>query len=209
MLQAALPACTVQLWTLNRAPLSSSHLAARWVALKKWRTFVTILLIRNGIAYVQLKTRTEMPCYVFRPRIAGCNTTAFAHLELSLPFLGKKKVYFFASIPAVLSVLFYMLPPNVIFYLCQERGFDKFSIQCSFGKANFSYQFWVENETIFQQNELHHFWTDLLWEEELQNFISLHDPPSKKPGNETFKQQQQQKYMYECLSPSVCFRNKK
>lgn len=127
-----------------------------------------------------------------------------------LPFLGrdrKKYVYFFASIPAVLSVLFYMLPPNVIFYLCQERGFDKFSIQCSFGKANFSYQFWVENETIFQQNELHHFWTDLLWEEELQNFISLYDPPSEKTGNETFKQKN--KYMYERLSPSVCFRNKK
>lgn len=60
------------------------------------------------------------------------------------PFLGKENeenMYFFASILAVLSVLFYMLPPNVIFYLCQERGFDKFSIQCSFGKANFSYQF--------------------------------------------------------------------
>lgn len=96
-----------------------------------------------------------------------------------LPFSGKEKeknMHFFASILAVLSVLFYMLPPNVIFYLCQERGFDKFSIQCSFGKANFSYQFWVENETIFQLNEQHHFWTDLLWEEELQNFISLHDP---------------------------------
>lgn len=63
---------------------------------------------------------------------------------LPIPCSGgekEKNMHFFASIPAVLSVLFYMLPPNVIFYLCQERGFDKFSIQCSFGKANFSYQF--------------------------------------------------------------------
>lgn len=42
---------------------------------------------------------------------------------------------------AILSELFYMLPPNVIFYLCQEKGFDKFRIQCSFGEAYFSYQF--------------------------------------------------------------------
>lgn len=102
---------------------------------------------------------------------------------LPIPCSGgekEKNMHFFASIPAVLSVLFYMLPPNVIFYLCQERGFDKFSIQCSFGKANFSYQFWVENETIFQHNERRHFWTDLLWGEELQNFISLHNAEGKQ-----------------------------
>lgn len=54
------------------------------------------------------------------------------------------KICIFLCLPsAILSGLFYTLPPNVIFYLCQEKGFDKFSIQCSFGKANFSYQFWV------------------------------------------------------------------
>lgn len=87
-----------------------------------------------------------------------------------------QNMYLSLSPFAALSELFYTPPPNVTFYLCQEKGCDKLRTQCSFGRANFSYQSWGGNETIFQQNEQHHFWTDLLRERGLQNFISSHDP---------------------------------
>lgn len=150
--------CTRKL--LNEEPChSGGFLPGSFCRYKSWN-FVMFWLIGNRVI-IALKLYMKVTCSIVTWSIH--KLASVSPQPQLLKQRESKYVYFFVSL-CILSELFYMLPPNVIFYLCQEEGFDKFSIQCSFGKANFSYQFWAGNETIFQRNEQHHFWTDLLWE---------------------------------------------
>lgn len=143
--------CTRKL--LNEGPCHSGGLLpGSFCRYKSW-DFVMFQLIGNRVI-IPLKIDMKVTCSVVTCSIHKlASHSAGTHWSPTPASQTERiKIRLFLCLP-LLSVsleLFYMLPPNVIFYFWQEKGFDKFSIQCSFGKANFSCQFWVGNETIFQ-----------------------------------------------------------
>lgn len=66
--------------------------------------------------------------------------------------------------------------PMLSFICVRRKDLTSSVYNVHLARQIFHTNFELGNETIFQQNEQHHFWTDLLWERGLQNFISLHDP---------------------------------